>query len=153
MTSGIATTQNASPVGFINNATITATYSHPTGTVSNTTLITPVIAVPVSLSITRPSATLSRGQSENLLAIATYSNGTTQDVTTDPGINWSSASADVSVGTTTGVATSANNALIGTAVTITATYTSSAPLLTATTTITPVAAVAVSLSITRPSAT
>src|SRR4029079_3992494 len=89
----------------------------------------------VSIAVTRPLATLPRATTEPLGAIGTFTDGTTQDVTTN--VTWESSNPNVTVSTASGSAGLATANALGTA-TITATH---APTgVNATTTVTATAA-------------
>lgn len=102
-------------------AVTTATISAQLLGVTGMTTLKVTNAVLVSLAVTAPSAMLPIGFSEPFMAIGTYSDSSTQNLTTDPGLTWSSSDstlAMVSNGTDKGVVTGVAEG----AVTITATF-------------------------------
>ena len=80
--------------------TITATL----GTVTTSTTLTVGQAAIVSLAVLPSAATISLGMTQQLQAIATYTDGTTQDLTSSA--NWTSSLPGVAAVSSTGLATS-----------------------------------------------
>ena len=67
-------------------ATITAT--DPTSLISSTTSFNVVSAVLQSLSLTVPSASLPKGETEQLTATGVLSDGSTEDLTNEVYVGW-----------------------------------------------------------------
>ncbi|MFV0574462.1 MAG: Ig-like domain-containing protein [Vibrio sp.] len=84
---------------------------HVEGTVDGKTFsdevpLTVTAAVVQSLEITPATATVSAGKEQQYTATVTFSDKTTQDVTTDPALNWSSDNTDIAtIDPKTGIAT------------------------------------------------
>lgn len=123
-TTAVATISNASgSQGLAQGAgtgqsTITA--AQPSGTITGTATLTVTAAVIKSLSITPPSATIAKGTTQQYVATATFSDDSTQDVTT--ATTWSSS--DTTIATISNAAGSqglASGAGIGDA-TVTGSY-------------------------------
>lgn len=115
----IATVSNAAPHGLatsvaLGSVTVTATM----GAFSGTTTLTVTAAELVSIAITPPTPSLPRGTTRQLTATGTYTDNSTQDITTQ--VTWLSSDGNVApvsnADPTRGLATAAN---LGT-VTITA---------------------------------
>jgi hypothetical protein len=81
-------------------ATITATL----GTVTATTLLTVGAPAVVSIAVNPASATIALGTGQQYQAIATYTDGSTQDLTTS--VSWSSSVSGVATVSSTGAASS-----------------------------------------------
>jgi hypothetical protein len=99
----------------LGNTTITATFSG----VSGSTTLTVSSAVLVSLEVTPTNPTIAFGTSQQLAATGVYSDGTTQDLTTQA--TWSSSAAGVSVSNAAGSQGLASSLAIGSA-TVSATH-------------------------------
>ncbi|MCQ9091252.1 Ig-like domain-containing protein, partial [Vibrio alginolyticus] len=75
----------------IGSVTITATDSSVTPAVSGTASLTVTDAVMTALQVTPPDSVVSNGLTKSYTAMATMSDSTTQDVTTDPAVSWTSS--------------------------------------------------------------
>ncbi len=58
-----------------------------------------------SISLTPPAATIANGATQQYTAIATYTNGSTEDITNAAGTTWSSSDTNIAVINATGLAT------------------------------------------------
>ncbi|EHH1079229.1 Ig-like domain-containing protein, partial [Vibrio parahaemolyticus] len=94
----------------VGNVTITATDTSGPAPVSGTATLTVTNAIVVGLQVTPPTETTPIGLTKSFTATAVLSDGSTQDVTTDPAISWTSSDASIASvsngadkGTATGV--------------------------------------------------
>jgi trimeric autotransporter adhesin len=85
----------------VGHATITAVFSAQSGTAA----LTVTNATLTSIAITPRSPSINSGQSEQFVATGTFSDGTTQSITSQ--VTWTSSDVNVAVINSTGVATSA----------------------------------------------
>ena len=99
------TTAQVSTVGLATGVAVgTPTITATLGAVSGSTQLTVTAAVLVSIAVTPPTATVSMGNTQAYVATGTFSDATTQNITTT--VTWTSgATATASVVATTGVAT------------------------------------------------
>ncbi len=87
----VASVSNAGLVSAIANGTATVTAT--SGSISGSDLITVSGANLTSIAITPPNPTLSNGATQQMTATGTYSDGSTQDITSK--VSWSGAKAGV----------------------------------------------------------
>lgn len=85
------------------STTVTATATYPGGSTSGSGTVSVLLGAPTSLSITRPSASLGLGTSEQVTATAHYEDGSTVNVTDS--VTWSTNTANAVSITSAGVAT------------------------------------------------
>lgn len=95
---GVATSVSAISIG---TATVTASYESKIATAS----ITVSSATLTSLQVTNKNVSLANGYSKQFQAVGIFSDSTTQNLSSDPSIIWSSSTTGVAIVSNTGLAT------------------------------------------------
>jgi hypothetical protein len=140
--SSAAGTEGVAKGEGVGTATITATY--PVSLIAGSTTLTVTAATLVSIDVTPANPQIAKGRTENFIATGTYSDGSTQDLTT--AVSWSSSA--LSVATISNAAGSEGTASgVGAGMTTITATVPGMPPVSGSTTLTVTAAVLVSIDV------
>jgi 6-phosphogluconolactonase (cycloisomerase 2 family)/uncharacterized protein YjdB len=145
-TTGVATISTAAIASAVGTGSTTITATQ--GGVSGSTTLTVTAATLVSIAVTPANPSIAKGLTQKFTATGTYTNNSTQDLTSM--VTWTSSNPSIASFSSTGTATGTATAVAPGSATITATMGTGAGSIAGTTTLTVTAAALVSIAVTPP---